>query len=245
MKSKKTIETYNTLCEKLRNNSKVYYSRFGDGDIFIMKGKGEMMHTYSPELQKELKESILINDKNYLVGVAVNYEKEEGMYQGVFEPFGYNNELSDYLKNELKFTEDTMFESAIAFHYLSVFKQEKVIDFLNEFIRPKKKMFVGSIEKSAIEKLIGPVDYYVRIDSRNAYYSIDNWYNEVLENIDNCDVLIPAAGMATRVLNKRLWNLNKNIHSIDIGSVVDAVDDKLTRTWIRKEGNKIKNLLIK
>jgi hypothetical protein len=138
-----------------------------------------------------------------------------------------------------------MFESAIAFHYLSVFKQEKVIDFLNEFIRPKKKMFVGSIEKNAIEKLIGHVDYYVKIDGRNAYYSIDNWYNEVLENIDNCDVLIPAAGMATRVLNKRLWNLNKNIHSIDIGSVVDAVDDKLTRTWIRKEGNKIKNLLIK
>jgi hypothetical protein len=244
MKSKTTTQTYNTLCEKLRNSSKVYYSRFGDGDIFIMKGRSEMMHKFSTDLQNELTESIMINDENYLIGVAVNYEKEEGMYQGVFEPFGYNIELSDYLQTELKFNQETLFESAVLFHYLSIFKPDKATGFLNEFVRPKKKMFVGSIEKKSIEKLIGHVDYYVKIDSQNAYYSMDSWYYKVLENIDNCEVLIPAAGMATRVLNKRLWNLNKNIHSIDIGSVVDAIDNKQTRTWIKKEGGKIKNILL-
>jgi hypothetical protein len=63
--------------------------------------------------------------------------------------------------------------------------------FLNKYIRPKKKMFVGSIEKKDIERLIGNVDYYVKIPDKNAYYSMDKWYSDVLEwlydNIDNCE----------------------------------------------------------
>lgn len=245
MKSRTTYDTYHILIEKLKNNDRVYYSRFGDGDIFIMKGKGESMHNFSPELQKELTESILIDDSNYIKGVAVNYPKEEGMYNGVFEPFGYNDELAYFLKNDLNFSDETIFESAITFHYLSIFKPEMMVYFLDNFIRKKKKMFVGSIEKNVIESLIGKVDYYVKVPEKNAYYEIDKWYEQVLENIDNCEVLIPAAGMATRVLNKRLWDLGKVIHSIDIGSIVDAVSNLSTRTWIRKEGYKVKNILIK
>ena len=245
MKSKKTIDTYNTIIDKLKTKDKVYYSRFGDGDIFIMDGKNEKMHSYSPPLQTELIESILITHENYLKGVAVNYEKEEGMYEGVFEPFNYNSKLSNFLEKKLQINSNTIFESAIPFHYLSVFKPNYVVNFLDEYVRPKKKMFVGSISKKSIEKLIGYVDFYVEVPSSNAYDSIDKWYPKVLEHIDKCEVLIPAAGMATRVLNKRLWNLDKRIHSIDIGSVVDAIDNKNTRTWIRKEGNKIQNILLK
>jgi len=196
-------------------------------------------------LKYELEESILINDEDYLKGVAVNYEKEEGMYDGVFEPFSYNTQLSNFLKNEIGFDDKTIFESYISFHYLSVFKPDYIVKFLDKYIRPKKKMFVGSIEKESIEKLIGNIDYYVKVPSSDAYYTINEWYPNILENIDDCEVLIPAAGMATRVINKRLWNLNKEIHSIDLGSIVDAADNKKTRTWIKKEGDKIKNILIK
>jgi hypothetical protein len=245
MVSKTTIETYNTLCERLDNSKKVCYSRFGDGDIFIMSGSGDSYHKWSPELQKELIDSIKIKNENYLVGIAVNYPKEDGMYQGVFEPFNYNSKLENILIEKINFNKNDIFESAVVFHYLSVFKPNMVTYFLNKYIRPKKKMFVGSIEKKDIERLIGNVDYYVKIPDKNAYYSMDKWYSDVLENIDNCEVLIPAAGMATRVLNKRLWELNKNIHSIDLGSVVDAAANLNTRTWIKKEGDKIKNILIK
>ena len=245
MVSKTTIETYDLLCNHLDKNKKVYYSRFGDGDIFIMDGRQESYHTWSDKLQEELIESITIDNENYIIGVAVNYPKENGMYTGVFEPFRYNKELENFLIKKFNFDKNKSFESALTFHYLSVFNPDKVINFLNKYIRPKKKMFVGSIEKESIEKLIGNIDYYVRIPDRNAYYTIDEWYPNILENIDNCEVLIPAAGMATRVINKRLWKLDKNIHSIDLGSIVDAAVNKPTRTWIRKEGDKIKKLLIK
>ena len=58
------------------------------------------------------------------------------------------------------------------------------------------------------------------------------------------DRCIPAAGMAGRVVQKRLWNLNKDIHSIDLGSVIDAVAERSTRTWIDRTNNIVENLLI-
>jgi len=97
IKTNTTLQTYYNLIDKLDSSPQVFYSRFGDGDIFIMQGKNELLHNHNPQLEKELKESIKINHPNYFVGVNVNYKKEEGMYPGVFEPFGYNNELVNFL----------------------------------------------------------------------------------------------------------------------------------------------------
>jgi hypothetical protein len=58
-------------------------------------------------------------------------------------------------------------------------------------------------------------------------------------------VLIPTTGMSTRVIHKRLFNEGVSVHSIDIGSIIDAVASKYTRTWIKKEGKEIQNILIK
>lgn len=244
MRSKSTIETYNTLCDKLRNNDRVFYSRFGDGDIYIMDGRAEAMHSWSENLQKELKEAIKIEDENYLRGVAVNYVKEEGMYSNVFEPHGTNTYLSNFLSNELGFEEDYTFESAIMPHYMSVFKQNEMVDFLNEFIRPKKKLFIGSISKEDAAKLLGHIDYYVNVPHRDAYTSMESWYDEAMQVIDDVELVIPTAGMATRVFNKRLWNKGTKVHSIDIGSVIDAVGNSNTRAWIDLEGHKINNILV-
>lgn len=246
MKTKNTTDTYNHLCNILDANSKVYYSRFGDGDFYIMHGRREKMHRWSEELSKELTESFLINDDCYLKGAMVNYPLEPGMTQGVFAPANDNREIESWLLNNQKININpkTIFESHIMFHYISVFKQQQMIDFLNKYIRPKKKMFIGSVPKDKIERLIGPVDYYIQVPARDAYYSIDEWWPTVLDNIDDVELCIPAAGMAGRVIQKRLWNLNKNIHSIDLGSVIDAACDESTRTWIARVGNKIKNLLI-
>ena len=62
--------------------------------------------------------------------------------------------------------------------------------------------------------------------------------------VDQVDLCIPAAGMAGRVAQKRLWNLDKNIHSIDLGSVIDAITQRSTRTWIDRVGNRVDNLLM-
>ena len=251
MKTRKTIETYERLCDILDNNSKVYYSRYGDGDFNIMNGKREKMHEWSPELQEELRESFAIEDPCYMKGAMVNYPLEEGMTHGVFAPATNNKEIENWLLTNQNVTSETIFDSHIMFHYISVFKQDLMIDFLNKYIRPKKKMFINCLtdgkemyELNKLERLVGKIDHFVQVPFHDAYYKMDEWWPEIEEFIDEVELCIPAAGMAGRVVQKRLWNLNKDIHSIDLGSVIDAVAERSTGTWIDRTNNIVENLLI-
>ena len=242
MKNKNIQETLNTLYELLSSKSKVYYSRFGDGDFLIMQGQREMMHTWSPELQKELHESFSINDELYLKGTMVNEPTFNG-HELVHHPSNKWDDTLAFIKNNFKNYKDFILESHVLLTYISVFEQDIMSDFLDNFIRPKKKLFIGSVDKEKIEKLIGKIDHYVQIPEKNAYYSIDEWWPKVLECVDNVELVLPCAGMAGRVINKRLWKLDKNIHSIELGSIVDAAVGLETRSWIPKVSNKINNLL--
>jgi hypothetical protein len=245
MKTKDTISTYNHLCKLLDDNTRVYYSRFGDGDFYIMNGHREKMHAWSPELAVELSDAFAIDDPLFLKGAMVNYPWEDGMSPGVFAPPSTNTQIESWLLNNQKVSPDAIFESHIMFHYISVFRQELMIDFLNKYIRPKKKMFIGSVDKTSIERLVGPIEYYVHVPFRDAYYTIDEWFPKVLEHIDDVELCLPAAGMAGRVVQKRLWTLDKQLHSIDIGSVIDAACNVSTRTWINRIGfDRISTLLI-
>ena len=244
MKTRTTQEKNDHLCNLLDNNKKVYYGRFGDGDFYIMNGKCEKMHYWSQELADELFESFKVDDPLYVKGAMINYPLEPGMSHGLFAPMPTNKEMEGWLLNNQKVHPETIFHSHIMFHYISVFKQEMMIKFLDKYIRPKKKMFIGSVDKNKIENLVGKIDYYVHVPERDAYYTIDEWWPDILSNIDDVDLCLPAAGMAGRVINKRLWNLNKEIHCIDLGSIIDAAVDSETRTWIRMQGHQIKNLLI-
>ena len=215
-KDMQTTLTY--LYEKLDTESKVYYSRFGDGDFQIIKGEREMMHKYSPELAHELRESFGIVDDNYIRGTMYN------------EPTYNGSQLINQSSENFK-------------HILEIIK-DIFLDFLTKFIRPKRKLFIGSIKKSSIEKLVGVVDHFVEIPAKDAYYSMDQWWENVLDCVDKVELVLPAAGMAGRVIQKRLWNLNKNIHSIELGSMVDVLDDLHTRSWMSNKKQIIDRILL-
>ena len=132
--------------------------------------------------------------------------------------------------------------SSVLTTYMALNQPTIFVEFLNTFIKPKKKLYIGSIDKSVIEILLGKIDYYVQVPSSNAYNKIDEWWPKVLECIDNVDVVIPAAGVAGRVVQKRLWELDKDIHSIELGCIVDAIADLNTRSWMSKTKSKINKL---
>tara|TARA_A100000164_G_scaffold368908_1_gene392731 strand:+ start:502 stop:1284 length:783 start_codon:yes stop_codon:yes gene_type:complete len=260
MRTRNTQETYKILCEKLDNNKKVYYSRFGDGDFYIMNGLREKMHAWSKELQEELTEAFMIEDPLYIRGAMINYPLEEGMVDGVFAPpravagssQNASERIENWLINNQKIHPETIFDSHIMIHYISVFKQDLMIDFLNKYIRPKKKMFINCLtpgkeefELDRIQRFVGKIDHFVQVPYRDAYYKIDEWWPEIEEFVDQVDLCLPAAGMAGRVVQKRLWNLDKEIHSLDLGSAIDAITQRSTRTWIDVVGNVVDNLLIK
>lgn len=209
-----------------------------------MMGQRQKLHDFSEDLQRELIDSFRIDDPGYTKGLAVNYPVEKGMVRGIFAPFRINDELEKFLVSSFELSGEKVFESAVFLHYLAVFSPNLAINFLNELIRPKKKLFIGSVPKMQIETLIGKVDYYIYTPPQNSYYSIDVWWPSVLACIDHVEMVIPATGMATRVINKRLWNLNINVQSFDIGSLVDTVALLPTRKWIRLAGHRAKKVLL-
>ena len=271
MKAKKTTETYKHLCNLLDNHKKVYFSRFGDGDFWIMNGHKELLHDCTPELQSEMLEAFSIEDEQFLKGVMAVYELEEGMSNGVFAPPKEKDHkmIKDILQNKFNLPDDSVFENHVMFGYLSSFRQDLMVDFLNKYMRPKKKMVINYFtpedhergswdhrsfdlsktyreqELERIEAFLGPVDYFIEVPPRNAYSTIDEWWPKVLENIDDVELCLPFAGMAGRGVQKRLWNLNKEIHSIDLGSIIDAVTQRSTRTWMDRVGITVDELLIR
>ena len=235
--------TFTYLYEKLDTESKVYYSRFGDGDFQIIKGEREMMHKYSPELAHELKESFGIVDDNYIRGTMYNEPTYNGS-QLINQSSENFKHILEIIKDNFSNYKEFVLYSHVLFTYIVMDDQDIFLDFLNNFIRPKRKLFIGSIKKSSIEKLVGVVDHFVEIPAKDAYYSMDQWWEKVLDCVDKVELVLPAAGMAGRVIQKRLWNLNKNIHSIELGSMVDVLDDLHTRSWMSNKKQIIDRILL-
>jgi len=245
LKAKTTIETYNTLVEKLRKNKKLYFTRFGDGELLLMMGENTRNSNFNKELQKELIECFTIEHPQFLIASVINQKKERGMSEGLFTPYSFNTKLKDFIINNGYENKLGIYENPITFHYLTVFQSKLIFNFLENYVRPRKKMFIGSINKDVTEKLYGYIDYYISIPKQFAYDTIDEWWPDIIKNIDHVELVIPSAGSASKVISKRLWKLNKEIHLLDIGSIIDAVDGKVSRTWIRLQGHKINKVLPK
>ena len=231
----------------MRENKKVYYPRFGDADIFIMNGRDAKNHKYSPALSQELIEAFNIDDPLYMIGAPVNHQNEPGMEHGVLAKFTYDHALIKMINGnkDIRIKEEYLFESAIAIHYLSIYNQELVNKFLDEFVRNKKKMVIANCTQEQAESIFGKIDHYVRVPARFAYDTIDEWYPLIEANIDDVEVCLPFAGQAGRVIMKRLWMAEKDIHCVDLGSIIDAALGLGTRQWIRMRPNAAKDLIIK
>jgi len=243
IQARSSLESFSILTQLLATQKKVYFVRFGDGEVVSMMGMEHRNYKASPGLTQELIESFNIDHPHYLIALSVNLPFEKGMTRGVFAQYKRNNQFVEFLeKNPLIHLKD-YYESQIMFHYLSTFKTERMFDFFETYIRPKKKMFIGCTEKKTAEKLYGPIHNYIQIPQRHAYDNIDTWWPKVLHGINNVELVLPSAGAASNVVAKRLWQLDNPIHLLDIGSIIDAIDEKKSRTWIKHVGHRMNGLL--
>ena len=244
LSAKSTSESLGHLCGLLDANKKVYFSRFGDGEIYAMLGKDCLEHAASTTLSKELCQSFDIVHPLYLRAVGINYPVEKGMIHGLFAPYIDNFQLEKDLVSNFSIPDGTEFESQILFHYLSIFKPSELNRFLDRYLRNKKKMFIGGTLKHVAEKLYGPIDIYIQTPPRNAYYKIDEWFPEVLKHAAEVEVIIPSVGVTTNIINYRLWQAGIEAHCLDIGSIVDAAEGRGSRKWIKLMGHRVNNVLL-
>jgi hypothetical protein len=245
LKTKSNKDTYHTLCNLLENQKKVYFSRFGDADIFILMGRKPTNHELNDQLKEEIYMSLTIEHPQYLRGLIVTFPHEKGVIKGLFERYYHNDELAEFIIGNVSLSWPSVFENSWFPNYYTSFYPKEMNRFLDRFIRPKKKMFIGSVGQSDVQKLVGDIDCYIPVPRKNAYASIGEWWPKILKHIDSVEVVLPAAGQATRVITKRLWELNKEVHCIDLGSIVDAVSSfPPSRKWIRLKGHMVNRIIL-
>lgn len=236
----KTCQTLEILKDKMDHNNKVFFIRFGDNDVYNMVGKdgfgrkldgnvalGRNKTKYSKKLQNDLRKSFYIKDENYLRGLSGKWVKEEGMVHRVFGSRKLRK-LLDYVE---KIADDNVYLNPIVFHYLFVFEPGVLKEFFDNYL-DGKILFVGSADGN---KLFVNADQVETLD-KNAYEQKDKILKKVKNKIESnkYDVVVLACGQLGRAIAHYLWEMPEQFHCIDIGSMVDAVDNKVTRRWIKK-----------
>ena len=236
------MNLFHFLNEKLSNEKKVFFIRFGDSEFVTMMGKEHRNYKYNKNLAHEIEESHRIEDENYLIANVFSVPYDEFYTFGVYFRYPWEEKIIKTF-HEKGFNANKIYENMFIFQTLTVFKPKLVKAFLNTHIRPKKKMFIGCTPKEVAEKLYGPIAYYIQIPSQHAYESIDTWWKQIEENVHDVDLVIPSAGSSSNVIAQRLWKMNVNCNLIDVGSLVDAFDKKTSRIWIRLQGHKAFKLI--
>lgn len=239
-------ESFSHLQTMLLSSSKVFYTRFGDGVFEIIEQRPDASHRFSHTLKSELEQALSIDHANFIKAAVLGYPKEPGMKKRVFIEGSTEGSWPDrYVSTALKYSSSNFYHNPIVFHYLAVFKPIFLKHFINMFIKPKTKMFIGCCPKKDAEAFYGPIDVYVETPPKQAYHHIDKWWPQVEKNVDGVSMVLPSAGLASKVISKRLWQMDKNVQLIDIGSVNNILEGRNHPAWIKVMGlEKLKKNLL-
>tara|TARA_B100001093_G_scaffold346014_1_gene330661 strand:+ start:2183 stop:2941 length:759 start_codon:yes stop_codon:yes gene_type:complete len=217
MNDKKSIDF---LIDKINNNNKVAFLRFGDGDFQMMFKEqigtmvGHSNQNYvTDEIHKEMIESYNFNHDNYLIGDVYGSSSERNTLTNVKnmikihknEPFKKNNNNLSYICIQEAFLTD----------------KNSFLRFIN-VINKSKSIFVGSYIEPILNKFYGDIIHHVKTPSTNSANYIDELEQKILDIKQPYDQIIFSAGQASRLLIYRLWK-KLNVKFIDVGSVSDMI----------------------
>lgn len=243
----KTLDDIKAAIDKKQSGA---FMRFGDGDIFLMLGKDDLLHKANKKMALEMKEAI--NLKGEYVHKAFPIQSklfgyEEGMKENMH--LVYDSQAIKFLAATYRYVDVKNIYSPVALHYLATFNQDICVNFLR-FLRSTNPVFVGNqnIQGNLIKKLFG--DVHIKTPSDNSYLEIDRIEKElinVLKRTNEFQVVVIAMGCAGRILQKRILKKRFNVYLFDFGSLLDAFNNDNTRIWIDLAGGteNLKNILNK
>lgn len=232
------IQTLEIIAEMLQSEKPGAYMRFGDGDIFLLTGKNDMLQNVDNNLASEMKEAFSLKGEGLIKTLSIHsdiYGKEKEMFVGNFVQ-------TEKIAHELMLPIFQWFVgykifSPVALHYIASYYPEKANEFLR-LLKTKACLFIGNTDVPAevIYKLFGEVQH-IKTPSRNAFIAIDEVEQialEKLQNQNNFGVVVIAMGCSGRILMKRLYKSNNNLFYFDFGSLLDGICNNISRVWLEK-----------
>ena len=225
------------LIKKLSGTKRFTFGRFGDGEIMAIDGwKGKWKNHYvKPELMREMTEAFCIKDPEYMIAIQSGYEEEKGMREGVFSRFANDERLGEIIE---EYGKRNKYYNAAALHYLNVFNHKKAKELHKAILKKKKILIVGGKHLKPARKMFNNADF-AETPCRQSYYTLDDYYDEIVKKASKADLVLLGAGLCTNVIQKRLWLDKVDTQTIDIGSSFDAILGYKSRTWIKEKGDKI------
>jgi len=248
MQPYKSYDTIVKILNVIEQNETGAYLRYGDGDFNIMTGKSDMYNSFNSQFSNELRESVIIDDKNYMKGFCLMCNKygllENNMWPGNHE---WPENLCDNFYNILLTIRNkhlTDYYSPVAFNYYITTYPEKSYELMNKLKslcqqHNNNVLFVGNstIKKEVIKLYFGEKYDFIECPSRNSYDNIDEIENNLIKHINkNTDykIIIICCGVTSRCLIKRIWkntNLKTKYFLLDFGSIIDGLSGINSRQY--------------
>lgn len=229
-------DTLQSIENTIANQKKGAYLRFGDGDIYLMLGKDELLNKANVQLSKDLKRAMKSTIGTLHKGIPIHsewYGYEHGMTLGMH--LVTNQEASKYLKATYKLLQTNTIYTPVALHYTAVFQPEICVSFL-KFLKKQQPVFVGNenVAPHLVEKLFGAE--HIKTPAVNSYQEFHRIEKELVQTLQNrnkdFDVVVVAMGCPGRALQQRILEKGFNVYLFDFGSLLDAFNNDNSRDWI-------------
>lgn len=231
----KILNTKDSIAEVLKGRS---VSRLGDGEIeciiFLKQGINTGNHSplcwqqeYSPELERELLESLLISNDDILVCNYPVFSNENFLKWEKYYPKGINTarKMERYLFEIYKTFGKWPKETGNAFlfrdHLLEYDDKKEVYETLKKYISEKRVLLVSSREDDVNLEFFSKKEIeFIKCNHNNVYSQIDLLELEINKKIKekNISLVLISAGPTATCLVKRL--ANKNIQILDAGQIL-------------------------
>jgi len=213
------IETVNEIQNRMINNERVVYTRYGDGDLIAMYpssvGKvigGNNKSNITEKVRNGLIKGYNVKDESYLVGTVMGVNHPRSMGRNV----NMNN------LNSVKLADHDKLYSAIAFQELFMEKPKEFVDFFN-ILNKGRYIFVCQYHHKNLDRYYGEIVKHIKIPKFNSPVIAEEVIDEILKiNPNTYDHIIFSAGQASRIVIGEIWDkIDKTI--LDLGSVSDKL----------------------
>lgn len=224
-------ETIEVLNQKLSHDpiQRGAFVRFGDGEMSLINGwEGKASnHITSKKLIEELKNAVHSEGDDYMIAFIGNNNLPH-MAKGTFQTEWKHREyveIFEVVKNTNKIY------NAVAFHYLSMFRPEMIVDFVNRRIRNRRTMLVSHHDNRRVAYILG-CKHFIEVPKRQAYYSKSEFWLELIEKSKDVEIILFGCGVASKPFQKEIWDKGYPVFTLDAGSWLDAISGLKTRGWI-------------
>jgi hypothetical protein len=263
----KFIKAHNTLdkiLEITKHKQRGFYLRIGYNDIHLAYGqKGE-------KIKKECQELLRLNDQNIIKTFPAECPKY-GIEDWWGVPVGIQNNTFN-TENQTKFVEklvnmsvpfwnslknpNTPVYSRNAFWITACYDLIFWLKFLKEFRQQfENVIYIGNenVTKDILNliwgnRLLENNFVYIELPTYSNIDDVEKEFNESINNIsiNNYTLVVLESGPSGRCLGKRIYKSdeykNRKLFLFDFGSMMDALHNRKTREWIKKESINLKSI---